>query len=402
MSVNSNQRTGPMATNAHEILISGAGLGGLTAALALQSKGFKVRVLEQAPALGDIGAGITLAPNATRVLDALGLEQELAAVGTVPSKQAVKHFRSGDVLVAINRQDNSKERYGAAYYVAHRADVHGVLVRAVLSNDPSCVLVSARVADVQQNGNRVTAVLADGRVVVGDVLIAADGVKSVVRDKLFSHQPPRFAGYMAWRGLVPTSQLPPGVIDPPADLTIAPGRMFARYLLRSGTVLNYVAIAAVEAWQEEGWTIASDPSEVQAAFAEFHAETQVIMANTKPEQCHKWGLFEHAPLTSWVHGRVALLGDAAHAMTPFMGQGAAMALEDAMILARCLSSFDDVEAALKRYQGARLERTTMVARESMIKGKAMLSSETDTYGKNGHRNEESLGLFEYNAITTPI
>jgi salicylate hydroxylase len=391
-----------MATKAHEVLISGAGLGGLTTALALQRMGLKVRVLEQAPALGDVGAGITLAPNATRVLDSLGLDQELAAVGTVPSKQAVKHFRSGDVLVAINRKDNSKERYGAAYYVAHRADVHGALVRAVLGNDPSSVLISARVVDVLQDGAHVTAVLSDGRRVTGDVLIAADGVKSVVRDKLFSHQPPRFAGYLAWRGLVPTAQLPSGVIDPPADLSIAPGRMFARYLLRQGTILNYVAIAAVDTWQEEGWTIASDPAEVQAAFAEFHTETQIIMANTKPEQCHKWGLFEHAPLASWVHGRVALLGDAAHAMTPFMGQGAAMALEDAMILGRCLSSFDNAETALKHYENARLERTSMVARESMIKGKVMLSSETDTYGKNGHRNEESLGLFDYNAITTPL
>jgi salicylate hydroxylase len=383
-------------------LVCGAGLGGLTAALALQRHGFKVSVLEQAPTLGEVGAGITLAPNATRVLDALGLEHQLAAIGTVPAKQAIKHYRTGESLVSVDRKDNSKARYGAAYYVAHRADIHAALVEAVRGNDPSALVVSARVTALDQDGSKVRATLADGRRVVGDGLIAADGVKSVVRDRLFSPQPPRFTGYLAWRGLVPTAQLPPGVIDPPADLSIAPGRMFARYLLRRDTLLNYVAIAEVDAWQEEGWTIASDPAEVRAAFADFHAETQLIMAATRPDQCHKWGLFEHAPLRSWVRGRVALLGDAAHAMTPFMGQGAAMAIEDAMVLARCLFSFDDVETALHRYERARLDRTAFVAAESMAKGKRMLARETDSYGKNRHRNEESLGLFEYDALRVPI
>jgi salicylate hydroxylase len=382
----------------------GAGLGGLTAALALEQHGHRVEVYEQAPQLGEIGAGITLAPNATRVLDAVGLEKEIEAVSTVPTRQGVRHYKTGDILVKTERKENSKDRYGAAYYQTHRADVHHALVDAGRRRGIP-IRTSKKAISVAQDDRTATVHFADGSSAEGDVIVAADGVKSVIRDTLFSPEPPVFSGYLAWRAVLPMERLPSVSLEPPSDSSIGPGRLFARYLLRHGTLLNVVGIAAVDGWHDEGWSIPSTREEMQAAFAEYHPEAQTIMAAIRPGELFKWGIFQHKPLKTWVNGRVTVLGDAAHAMTPFMGQGAAMAIEDAMVLARCITDFADIDDALLRYERARLERTDFVSVESMEKGRRWLSPNTDSYGKPGgttHRNEETLGLFEYDAINVPI
>jgi salicylate hydroxylase len=387
-----------------KVIIIGAGLGGLTAALALQQRGHRVEVYEQAPQLGEIGAGITLAPNATRVLDAVGLEKEIEAVGTVPTRQGVRHYRTGEILVKTERKENSKQRYGAAYYQAHRADVHKVLVDAAQARGIA-IACSKRALRVEQDEAGASAHFADGSSAQGDAIVAADGVKSVLRDALFSPEPPVFSGYLAWRAVVPMDRLPTISLEPPSDSSIGPARLFARYPLRDFTLLNVVGIAEVDGWHDEGWSIPSAPAEMQAAFAEYHPEAQTIMAAIRPGELFKWGIFQHKPLKSWVNGRITVLGDAAHAMTPFMGQGAAMAIEDAMVLARCLTDFADIDDALIRYERARLERTDFVSVESMEKGRRWLSPNTDSYGKPGgttHRNEETLGLFEYDAVNVPL
>lgn len=387
-----------------KVIIIGAGLGGLTAALALEKRGHRVEVYEQAPHLGEIGAGITLAPNATRVLDAVGLEKEIEAVSTVPTRQGVRHYKTGEILVKTERKENSKDRYGAAYYQTHRADVHKILVDAARARGIA-MQTAKKAVSVSQSDAHATVQFADGTSASGDVVVAADGVKSVIRDTLFSPEPPVFSGYLAWRAVLPMERLPSVSLEPPSDSSIGPGRLFARYPLRDFTLLNVVGIAAVEGWHDEGWSISSTREEMQAAFAEYHPEAQTIMAAIRPGELFKWGIFQHKPLKTWVNGRVTVLGDAAHAMTPFMGQGAAMAIEDAMVLARCLTDFADLDDALLRYERARLERTDFVSVESMEKGRRWLSPNTDSYGKPGgtaHRNEETLGLFEYDAIKVPI
>jgi salicylate hydroxylase len=387
-----------------KIIIIGAGLGGLTAALALQQRGHAVAVYEQAPQLGEIGAGITLAPNATRVLDAVGLEAAIAAIGMVPTRQGVRHYRTGEILVKTERKENSKERYGAAYYQAHRADVHHALAHAAETRGIA-VACAKRAVALEQDGSEASVRFADGSIATGDVVVAADGVKSALRDALFSPEPPLFSGYLAWRAVLPMERLPTISLEPPSDSSIGPGRLFARYPLRDFTLLNVVGIAAVDGWHAEGWSIPSTREEMQAAFADYHPEAQAIMAAIRPGEIFKWGIFQHKPLKTWVNGRITVLGDAAHAMTPFMGQGAAMAIEDAMVLARCLTDFADLDDALIRYERARAERANFVALESMEKGRRWLSPNTDRYGKPGgttHRNEETLGLFEYDAVSVAI
>lgn len=389
----------------HPIVVVGAGIGGLTAALALLRAGQPVVVAEQAPELCEVGAGLTLSPNATRVLLALGLGADLEAIASQPERGAVRHYRTGAPFVVTERAD-STARFGAPYCQVHRADLHAALARAVAAHDPDALRLGQAFAGYMPEPESVDVAFTlagGGRTTLqARALIGADGAKSAVRTQTFTASPPHFTGYSAWRGLVPIDRLPPRTIDYPTCLYVGPERMFARYLIRGGSLVNFVAAVREPEWTIESWSTRGDPAAVQAAFAEFHPAVGAILRATPPDSLYKWVLYTREPLTRWVEGSIGLLGDAAHPMLPFMGQGAAMAIEDAMVLARAFALDPLPERALLRYEAARRERATFVQLHSARRGLALLAMDPDEYGRREQADETSLGLFDYDATTVPL
>jgi salicylate hydroxylase len=380
------------------VSIIGAGMGGLTCALALARCGVPVCVYEQAPELAEVGAGITLSPNAARVLVHLGLREGLDRLGFVPPKQWTQNMQTGEVLVERERGAAMEAQYGAPYTHLHRADLHGLLADALLDVDPAAILLDYRLTAIDPQGIMR---FANGAEVQGDVVIGADGVKSIVRDQLFETQPPLFTGQVAWRGVVPLEALPYDVQALPPGIWIGEKRLFMRYPMRGGKLINYAAFVNLEGWDQEGWAIASTIEELMGHYADAEPHLKAMIAATPADQLYKWALHAREPLSTWVAGSTTLLGDAAHGMLPFMGQGAATSIEDGLVLARCLSEFAPDEA-LRRYEAARRERTTTIQTQSRLLGLQFQGKDPESFGKGPIQNEETLGLFAYDAVNCPI
>lgn len=349
------------------VIIVGAGIGGLAAALALARAGQQVRVLEQAPYLSEVGAGLSITPNAGKALIALGLGARLEAIGSRPPEGAMRHYATGEILVRL-AQDHTDKAYGVPLYHMHRADLHAALLDSLRALNPGAVLADARVAAIEQSDRDATAILSDGRKLTADWLVGADGIHSVVRAALFGPDEPKFTGFVAWRGLVPAATVSAALFDPPLCMVMGPRRLLMRYPLRNRSVINYVAIAHRAAWMEEGWSVRAELGEVQREFHDFEPVSQELLALTPRDRLFKWGLFDRDPLPTWTSGRVTLLGDAAHAMPPYTGQGAVMALEDGAVLGRCAALAADPREAMARYQTARYDR--VVAAQAMSRARS--------------------------------
>ena len=389
------------------IAIVGAGLGGLTAAASLQSFGFKVNIYEQAEELGEIGAGISLPPNSTRILEHLGLGDALASFGNIPARTIVKHYKTGDVL--LNRpRVGYMEKYGCNYYFTHRADVHDILAELVLKNDPDCIHVAHAVTDVHEKGEQAKMTFANGTQASADILIGCDGIHSIVRDRLFSPEPPVFTNQVAYRSLVrwddliDNKQVDLDSIRDSAVMTVGPDHWMNLYPARRDDLINCVAMVKTSKWEEDGWSNRADISEILHEYADFHDESRAVLGAIPNENSYKWGMFIREPMTSWSTGRVTLMGDAAHGMLNFLGQGAAMAIEDGMVLARCLAAADDHTEAFARYESARIERTHEVQIESDARGPRLQTHKPDEYTNESHRHDEDMGLFYYDAMTVPV
>lgn len=384
------------------VLVVGAGIGGLATALALQRAGIRVSVYEQAQALAEIGAGLTLASNGCLVLQHLGVAAVLADLGVVPGHGAVKHYRTGKTLVDIPRGATQVERYGAPYCQIHRNDLHQALVAAVRSADPHCLHLGCALEDFGQDERGVTALFNNALSARGDLLVGCDGIRSTVRARLFGTEDPRYTGYVAWRGVVPMERLTESMVTPESAVWIGPGHFLTRYKIRRGELLNYIAIARTSNWVEEGWSVRSTVEALLSEFRDFEPIARSILMATPPDQCFKWGIFDRDPLPTWTTGRVTLLGDAAHPTTPFLGQGAAIALEDALVLARAIVAADSVAEALARYEKARVSRANAILLASRDNGIHLTTTDPDQYQAGTHRNEESLGLASYNAATVEV
>jgi salicylate hydroxylase len=384
--------------------IVGAGIGGLSAALALQRSGRKVRVLEQAPRLGEVGAGLSLSPTAAHALNHLGLQQTLATKAYHPEDQCVRHYQDARPLVWINRGRSLVERYGERYYLIHRADLHDALAAAVRANDPDAIELDKTCRNISQDGATVTVELADGTSRQFDALIGADGSRSVIRQEIFGPLEPQYTGYIAWRGLVPMALVPAHILQPASGVFVGPGHLVNRYPVRGGALLNFVAFAERQAWTEEGWSIRSSRDELLAEFAGWTSWVTDFMALVPDDQLFKWGLFDREPLAQWSSGRITLLGDAAHPILPFLGHGAVLAIEDAVVLARAFELAGSVEQAYVRYEAARRERAAFVVLESRKAGKMFHAVDPDSYQERtqGRAADEGIGLFSYNPVTQVI
>jgi salicylate hydroxylase len=347
-------------------IVVGAGIGGLTAALALARAGRDVLVLEQAGRVGEVGAGIQLSPNATRVLYSLGLRERLETVAFVP--QAIEARSStGRLVMREPLGDHAITRYGFPYLHLHRADLHAVLAAAAAADPHVEVRLGARCAEVSADSSCARAVLAGSdETLEADLLVGADGIHSVVREALLGSARPRFTGNVAWRALVPVSELSGVQPAPVAGIWMGAGAHVVMYYLRRGELVNVVAVVEQDGWEIESWSERGNPAELQSAFAGWNASVTSTLAAVRPDTCYRWALLDRPPLPSWSGGRAVLLGDACHPTLPFLAQGAAMAIEDAACLARCLSTDSSPADALARYEAVRKPRTSKVQRVSRL------------------------------------
>src|SRR5215470_9783354 len=346
------------------VAIIGAGLGGLNAAIALRQRGFNVTVFEQAPELGEIGAGIQLSPNASRVLIALGLDQAFEAIAFEPDRHVVRNWKTGSITSATQMKGVFRSQYGAGYFGAHRADFHGVLERAVPAE---CIRLNAKCTAITQHADCAVLAFADGRTAEADVVVGADGIRSAVRAALYGPDAPRFTGDIVWRGLVPSDALPRGLIEPDMTAWFGPKGTVVHYYVRRGEIVNWIAHYEAD-WREESWSVESDWREAAQAYAGWHPLLSELFART--QRCYKWALYDRDPLPRWTVGRVTLLGDAAHPMLPYLAQGAAQAIEDGYVLADMLERYrSDPQQALLAYEQARLPRTARIQLHARERGR---------------------------------
>ena len=378
------------------IAIIGAGIGGMTAAVTLAKKGVKVSIFEQAPELSEVGAGLTITPNATKGLMYLGLEKQMKEVGMAHSQQGVRHFETGEMIVPLERGEKMLEKYGAYQLQAHRADVHNVLIDELKLHHSNTIYTDHELIDLNEKNNSVELVFSNNETYEVDFVIGADGNRSAVRKIILGDDDPQFAGYVAWRGLVPTELLGEDDFDEcGSSAFIAPGRVFARYLVRNGELYNYVAFLATDEWAEEGWAIPSKVDIVMDIFSDYNQQVKNIIAATPANDLFKWGIFAREPVSKWSTKNITLLGDAAHPLEPFMGQGASLAIEDGVVLGRIIEDSKSSDEIVSRYESARIERAHFVTEHSKRAGARFTGIDPEKYTKEEHKNEEELGLFNY-------
>jgi salicylate hydroxylase len=347
------------------IAVIGGGIGGLTAAVALRQAGFAVDVYEQAPELTQIGGGINMGPNAARVLRRLGLGPGLDREGVRPIGSHQRRWEDGRTLQRASLNPQCEQLYGAPHITIHRAD----LLAVIASGFPSeRIHLGHRLVGLLDRGDATEAWFDNGVHVAADVLVGADGIHSAVRAALFGEEAPRFAGCVAYRGLVPVERIADLGLEIGSQSWVGPGGHFVHYFVSRGRILNFVGWTELDTWNREDWTDRATPDRALAAFAGWHSQIRRIIAAA--DTCFIWALFDRDPLPRWSVGRTTLLGDACHPMYPFMGQGAAQAIEDgaalAACLAACVSSIGDGDpaGALRRYEQARLPRVTRLQQMS--------------------------------------
>ncbi|MEV6850018.1 FAD-dependent monooxygenase [Actinoplanes sp. NPDC051411] len=334
--------------------VVGGGIGGLSATLSLLAAGLDVHLYERAPALGEIGAGVQISPNASRVLHRLGLAEALARTAVRPLALHQRRWNDGRTLQRAPLAGPVEARFGFPYYHMHRADLIAALAGAIPAER---IHLGHRLAGFTDTGDGVRAQFANGVGAESDVLVGADGIHSLVRAGLFGAQSPRFTGCVAYRGLVPESRLRDLSIEVTMQAWLGPGRHFVNYFVGGGQLVNFVAVIEQDSWTRESWTDRGDPADVLAAFDGWHPQVRGVLEAA--DEAFIWALFDRAPLDHWSRGRVTLLGDSCHAMLPFMAQGAAQAIEDGATLAACLAAAGpDPAVALHRYETLRLRRAT--------------------------------------------
>lgn len=358
-------------TGTRSIVIAGAGIGGLTAALALARRGFSVTLLEAASQLDEAGAGIQLSPNATEVLLALGLGGALRPFIVAPEALRVMNARSGRLIVESPLGLAAAVRYRAPFWVIHRGDLQRVLVEAVAAEARVDRRLGVRVEEFGQRDGRLLVVgrAANGVVLQfeGDALVGADGVWSAVRTRLGDPSVPTFSGQVAWRALVPAEAVAPALREPTTTLWLGSRAHAVHYPVRGGEAVNIVVILR-EPWGRPGWTEPGDPAVLRAKAVRWAPALRELVG--VPQAWSRWALHGRPPLARWGAGAATLLGDAAHPTRPFLAQGACMAIEDAAVLARMLAARpDDIPAALRAYEQARRPRVRRVVEEADRNGR---------------------------------
>lgn len=343
-----------------EVTVLGAGIGGLSVALALALQGAKVRILEQADAIRDVGAGLQVSPNGMAVLTALGVGEAVAAAAIQARAINLLDYRRG---APVLRLDLSLLRPDQPYRFVHRADLIDILAEAARSAGVE-ILLSHSVTSVKVMPDGVQLRVAGEGVMMPGIAIASDGVRSLARAAVGPAPEAEFTRQVAWRATVPMEH----DVAPEVRVFMGPGQHLVAYPLRDGRLLNLVAVQERSGWADEGWHHRDNPTALMQAFQGFAPELRDLLAQV--HEVHLWGLFRHPVAETWHRGGLALLGDAAHPTLPFLAQGACMALEDAWVLATCLASEDRPQQAFARYQALRRARCVRIVEAANFNARA--------------------------------
>src|SRR5215468_6353040 len=389
-----------------KIAVIGGGIGGLTAALSLSRAGFEVDVYEQAPELTQIGGGINMGPNAARVLRRLGLAAGLDREGVRPLFTHQRRWQDGRTLQRAPLNPLCGELYGAPHITIHRADLLAVIAAAFPAER---VHLGYRLVGLEVEADGTKAWFENGVRIAADVLIGADGINSTVRSALFGEEAPVFAGCVAYRGLVPVERIADLALDTGNQSWVGPGAHLVHYPVSRGRLLNFVGWTEHDTWNREDWTDRATIARALAAFAGWHPQIGRIIGAA--DTCFIWALFDREPLPRWSVGRISLLGDACHPMYPFMGQGAAQAIEDGATLATCLVAAGGTEPAegLSRYETLRRSRVTRLQEMSRANktrfhlpdGAAQEARDAE-WARAGDRSPDALRwLYEFDATELP-
>jgi salicylate hydroxylase len=347
-----------MAKTELPILIAGGGIGGFAAALALTQKGFPVQVLERAADFHELGAGIQIGPNVFRMFEILGVGEEMSHWAVFPDNLIMRDALDGAEITRIPTGKPLRKRFGYPYAVIHRADLHKVLIDAVKRSPLATLTTSCKVASYEDRGDRVVVETEAGKTFEGAALIGADGLWSTVRDKLVGDGKPRVSGHIAYRGVIPLTDVPEHLRENNVVLWAGPKTHLVHYPLHRGEVYNLVVVFHSGRY-EEGWDTYGDPAELRERFAGQHPKVREFLAMAN--EWKMWVLCDREPISRWTQGRVTLLGDAAHPMLQYLAQGGCMAIEDAVVLARSLAEAKgDYNGAFLAYQQQRYLRTTRV------------------------------------------
>jgi salicylate hydroxylase len=373
-----------------DVILVGAGIGGLTAALALQQQGMRVAVCEQAsePFVG--GAGLRIGASGIKVLRQLGLGTALEDLATHPAHIAIRHFQTGRLLAETGTGAD-------ACHQISRADLQRALIAAMQSNDRDCLRTGHALTDIGQDGDSVSALFTGRQMLRASLLVACDGLRSAMRMRLFGDEQPRFTGYQLWQGQVPMSHLAataPALGD--AAVWIGPGQQLSCGTVCRGSRLAWLALARSNRWTDEGWIRPSGVDSVLAAFRGFDAVARSVLMATPPGECLARGVFVRDPLPAWTQGRVALLGDAAHPVAPFLECATDLALEDALVLARAITAAGTTPEALQRYATARIPRATALMQAAETRGVRLTTLNPDTH-ESGTTEDPA-----YDPVTVPV
>ncbi len=394
------------------VLVAGAGLGGLAAAVALLRRGIDTDVYEQSPALGEVGAGVQISANGTASLFALGLENEVRRHGVQVVDKEIRLWSSGQTWSLFERGGlPGGGRYAHPMFTLHRKDLHAMLVAAVRRLKPDAIHLDHKCVGFEQTGTQVRLDFERGGPAFGDVLVGADGLHSRIREQLFGPMAAEFTGQVVWRGLVPMDRLPADQRRLVGTNWVGPRAHVTCYPVQRGEMFNFVGQVDRNDWRVESWVTEGTTAECLADFSGWHDDVRRMIESAP--KLYKWALFLREPLPGWSVGSVTLLGDSCHAMLPYLGQGANMALEDGIVLARCIEQWSDrPDAALQHYEAARLDRTRqMVHASAAMAGTFHNDAMADAAGAQRYVEAQWNGaqvrarydwIYAYDATTAPI